>query len=118
MIQRGTCQVAVPSLQSMHTTPTISDIQYYQGVLDFCRHQAPVVWSCAFQVYELEDQLSRAVRDRLEYTACVKDEGQRKIFSAALKPECPVCQTEAKGAILDPCRHLAACCSCANSLTR
>lgn len=91
---------------------------YYQALLDLRRHQAKVVSSNALQVYELEDQLSRAVRDRLDCTAFVKDEGRRKTFSAALKPECPLCQTEAKGAILEPCRHLAACCSCANSLTR
>lgn len=66
---------------------------------------------------ELEDQLARAERDRLGVMAYLSDEN-RTIFPAALKPECPVCQVEVKEAVLDPCRHLAACASCADSLER
>lgn len=66
---------------------------------------------------ELEDQLARAGRDRLEGAAYSSDEN-RNIFSAALKPECPVCQVEVKETVLEPCRHLAACTACADSLER
>lgn len=69
------------------------------------------------QVSELEDQLERAGRDRLELVACLED-NKHCTFSAALKPECPICQVEVKDAVLDPCRHLAACCTCAKSLSR
>lgn len=69
------------------------------------------------QVSELEDQLARAGRERLEVMAYSSD-GNRATFSAALKPECPVCQVEVKEAVLDPCRHLAACAACAGSLER
>lgn len=69
------------------------------------------------QVSELEDQLARAGRERLEVMAYSSD-GNRTTFSAALKPECPVCQVEVKEAVLDPCRHLAACAACAASLER
>lgn len=66
---------------------------------------------------ELEDQLSRAGRDRLELVSYSSDENHRT-FSAALKPECSICQVEVKEAVLEPCRHLAACCACADSLRR
>lgn len=69
------------------------------------------------QVSELEDQLARAGRERLEVMAYSSD-GDRATFAAALKPECPVCRVEVKEAVLDPCRHLAACASCAGSLER
>ncbi|CAB1098243.1 unnamed protein product [Ectocarpus sp. CCAP 1310/34] len=42
--------------------------------------------------------------------------GHRRRIKSAVKPECPVCQVEVKEAVLDPCRHLATCASCANSL--
>ncbi|CBJ29701.1 Ankyrin [Ectocarpus siliculosus] len=74
-----------------------------------------VVDSLRSKVSHLEDQLERAERERLEVMAYSSDES-RATFSAAVKPECPVCQVEVKEAVLDPCRHLAACASCANSL--
>ncbi|CAN0476832.1 unnamed protein product, partial [Ectocarpus sp. 12 AP-2014] len=74
-----------------------------------------VVDSLRSKVSHLEDQLERAERERLEMMAYSSDES-RATFSAAVKPECPVCQVEVKEAVLDPCRHLAACASCANSL--
>ncbi|CAM9384852.1 unnamed protein product [Ectocarpus fasciculatus] len=74
-----------------------------------------VVDSLRSKVSDLEDQLERAERERLEVMAYSSDES-RATFSAAVKPECPVCQVEVKEAVLDPCRHLAACASCASSL--
>ncbi|CAM9437766.1 unnamed protein product [Ectocarpus sp. 4 AP-2014] len=74
-----------------------------------------VVDSLRSKVSHLEDQLEKAERERLEVMAYSSDES-RATFSAAVKPECPVCQVEVKEAVLDPCRHLAACAPCANSL--
>lgn len=67
------------------------------------------------QVSELEDQLTRAMRYRLELEAHSSDIGLRT-FSAAIRPECSICQADIKEAVLEPCRHLATCAACADSL--
>lgn len=86
--------------------------------LRLCAHH-PKVSLCPrpTKVSELEDQLARTERDRLEMMTYLSDENCT-LLRAALKPECPVCQVEVKEAVLDPCRHLAACVSCAKALER
>lgn len=81
---------------------------------------SPLHGSCVLpqrQVSELEDQLGRARRQNLELVAYSTDENHT-IFSAALKPECPICRAEIKEVVLNPCRHLAACSTCADTLPR
>ncbi|CAM9511703.1 unnamed protein product [Choristocarpus tenellus] len=76
-----------------------------------------LVESLRVKVSELEEQLQRQWREKLELMSYARDE-DHLIFSAALRPDCIMCGMRTKEAVLHPCQHLTSCCDCAVDLSR
>jgi hypothetical protein len=80
----------------------------YDGVVD-------ELFRLKEHVTDVEGQLLRSKIAARELAAFVQDRDSR-LFKAALRPECVLCQTYVKSVALEPCQHLCVCEQCAAEL--